>query len=91
MKIEFDPDKRVLTLAERGLDMARAGELFEGDHLTIVDHRKNYGEERLMSVGFIDGRMVFIAWTRRDEAVRVISMRKANEREQAKYNKLLGR
>ena len=89
MKIEFDPDKRVLTLAERGLDMARAGELFEGDHLTIVDHRKNYGEERLMSVGFIDGRMVFIAWTRRDEAVRVISMRKANEREKARLSPIL--
>jgi uncharacterized DUF497 family protein len=30
MKIEFDPDKRVMTLAERGLDMARAAEIFEG-------------------------------------------------------------
>lgn len=91
MEIEFDPAKRVMTLAERGLDMARAGELFDEDHLTIIDNRKDYGEDRFMSVGFIDTRMVFIAWTRRCEAVRIISMRKANDREQAKYNKQLGR
>ncbi len=91
MEIEFDPEKRVMTLAERGLDMARAVEIFDGDHLTIIDDRKDYGEERLMSVGFIDTRMVFIAWTRRGEVIRIISMRKANDREQAKYNRQLGR
>jgi uncharacterized DUF497 family protein len=91
MKIEFDPDKRVMTLAERGLDMARAAEIFEGDHLTVPDDRKDYGEERLVSVGFIDARMVFVAWTQRGDAIRIISMRKANDREQEKYTKQLGR
>ena len=91
MEIEFDPEKRVMTLAERGLDMARAVEIFDGDHLTIIDDRKDYGEERLMSFGFIDPRMVVIAWTRRGEVIRIISMRKANDREQAKYNRQLGR
>jgi uncharacterized DUF497 family protein len=91
MKIEFDPDKRVMTLAERGLDMARAAEIFEGEHLTVSDDRKDYGEKRLISVGFIDTRMVFVAWTQRGDAIRIISMRKANDREQEKYTKQLGR
>lgn len=46
MRIEFDAIKRVMTLAKRGRDMARAGEIFDGDHLTITDDRKDYGEER---------------------------------------------
>ena len=91
MKVEFDPDKRVMTLAERGLDMARAAEIFEGEHLTVPDDRKDYGEKRLISVGFIDTRMVFVAWTQRGDAIRIISMRKANAREQEKYTKQLGR
>lgn len=40
MQVEFDPEKRILTLAERGLDMARAGEIFLEDHLTILDTLK---------------------------------------------------
>jgi uncharacterized DUF497 family protein len=91
MIITFDPAKRLMTLAERGLDMARAGEIFEDDHLTVRDDRRDYGEDRFISVGFLDGRMVFLAWTRRVDALRVISMRKANDREQAKYGKQLGR
>ena len=91
MQVEFDPEKRILTLAERGLDMARAGEIFQDDHLTVPDPRKDYGEERFISVGFLDLRLVFLAWTRRGDKIRIISMRKANEREQQKYIKQLGR
>lgn len=91
MEIEFDPQKRIRTLAERGLDMARANEIFAGVHATVEDTRKDYGETRHMTVGFLDGRMVFIAWTQRNSATRIISMRKANDREQAHYGRLLGR
>ena len=91
MEIEFDPFKRTMTLADRGLDMARAGEIFEANHLTIQDERKDYGEDRFISIGLIDGRMVVIAWTHRGEAIRIISMRKANDREQEKYGERLGR
>lgn len=85
MKIEFDPAKRQATLDHRGLDMARAGEVFDGPHVTIADNREDYGEDRFLSVGFLDARMVFLAWTPRAAARRIISMRKANEREQEKY------
>ena len=43
MEIEFDPFKRTMTLAERGLDMARAGEIFDANHLTVQDERKDLG------------------------------------------------
>lgn len=85
MSIEFDKEKRAATLEVRGLDMARAGEVFEGAHLTFEDKRRDYGEERFITIGFLDKRMVTLAWTPRKGAHRIISMRKTNEREKALY------
>jgi len=68
MKITYDPAKRKATLISRKLDMARASEFFKGDTITIEDDRKDYGEKRYISVGFLDERMVFIAWTQRTQA-----------------------
>ena len=88
MQIEFDSHKRDKTLAVRGLDFARAGEVFEGVNVTFSDSRIDYGEQRFNTVGLLDARMVVIAWTPRGELRRVISMRKANEREQARFSPL---
>ena len=85
MAIEYDPAKRQLTLEARGLDMAQAGPVFEAPHITIEDDRRDYGEIRNLTIGFLEGRMVIIAWTPRANARRLISMRKANAREQKAY------
>ncbi len=85
MKVEYDPSKRAETLSQRDLDMARAPEVFEGDTLSVPDHRFDYGEERFITIGFLDNRMVVLAWTRRADVTRIISMRKANAREQKAY------
>lgn len=88
MQIEFDAEKRDKTLAERGLDFARAGEVFLSPNVTLVDARQDYGEQRFNTVGFLDNRMVVLAWTQRGPARRIISMRKANEREQKRFGAL---
>ena len=44
MQTEFDATKRAATLESRGLDMARAGEVFAGATLTVEDDRRDYGE-----------------------------------------------
>lgn len=85
MNIEYPPLKRDATLAERGLDMARAAEIFEGATLTVEDDRQDYGETRQITIGFLDNRMVVMVWTQRGTARRIISLRKANEREQKAY------
>ena len=87
MRIEFDSAKRDKTLAERGLDFARAGEVFEGIHLTAPDSRQNYTEDRFITLGHLKGRLVVLVWTPRDEVRRIISMRKANDREKAFYDR----
>ena len=65
--------------------MARADDVFVDDTLTVEDDRRDYGEDRFITVGFLDGTMVVLVWTPRGEAYRIISMRKANERERALY------
>jgi uncharacterized DUF497 family protein len=85
VQIEFDPDKRDKALTERGLDFARASEVFAGWHFTAEDAREDYSEPRYITLGKLDSRMVVMVWTPRGEARRIISMRKANEREQARY------
>ena len=81
MQTEFDRSKRDRTLAERGLDFARAGEVFAGRHLTRRDLRQDYAENRFVTIGWLDARLVVMVWTPRGEVRRIISMRKANERE----------
>ena len=86
MRIEFDPAKRAEILRKRGLDLADAGQVFGDEILTVEDDREDYGEPRLVTIGRIAGRMFFVVWTPRGGARRIISMRKANDREIARYS-----
>ena len=88
--VEFDNTKREITLFTRGLDMARANEVFDKSHLDQIDVRKDYGEARIRTFGYLDKRPVFIVWTYRGNIRRIISMRRANEREIQKYEGRLG-
>ena len=90
MQIEYDQAKRDKTLVKRGLDFARAGEVFAGPTLDLPDDRSDYGEPRVISFGVLDERMVVLVWTERKSARRIISMRKANEREIESFSKALG-
>ena len=65
--------------------MARANEIFAGNTITIEDDRMDYGERRLITVGLLEERMIVLVWTPRGEVRRIISMRKANAREQKIY------
>jgi uncharacterized protein len=87
MDIEFDQTKRDKTLQERGLDFARADEVFDGHHFTGLDPRPGYSELRFITTGLLDGRMVVMVWTLRGASRRIISLRKANEREISRYSK----
>ena len=91
VKITYDPAKRQKTLAERGLDFEDAPEIFAGITMTLEDDRQDYGEVRYQTYGRLGQRLVTLIWTERDGARHIISMRKCNEREQARYGDDLDR
>jgi uncharacterized protein (DUF4415 family)/uncharacterized DUF497 family protein len=70
MKITYDPVKRAVTLAERGIDFEDAAEVFSGDTMDYPDDRRDYGELRMLTVGHLRGRMVIVVWTLRGSAAR---------------------
>jgi uncharacterized protein len=82
MDITFGPAKRELARRHRGLDFARAGEVFDGRTATVVDNRFDYGETRFITAGYLDGRLVVMVWTQRDKARHIISMRHCHAKEE---------
>ena len=89
MRITFDPAKREKTRADRGLDFDDARIVFAGTTLEIEDTRKDYGETRIICYGRLEGRMVVVGYAPRGADRHIFSMRKANEREQARIAPLL--
>ncbi|WP_232824241.1 BrnT family toxin [Blastomonas sp. UPD001] len=61
-----------------------------GPTFTQEDTRHDYPESRFQTYGLLDGRLVMVAWTPVPQGARVISMRKCNDREQAKFTSRLG-
>ena len=90
MRFEWDEAKNQANRRKHGLDFADAPLVFAGPILTFEDQRRPYGEQRYLTVGTLAGRMVVIAHTLRGDATRIISMRKANARESARYQERLG-
>lgn len=91
MKISFDLAKRNRTFEERGLAFEDAALVFNGQTLDQIDERFDYPEERIITAGYLTGRLVIVVWTARDDARHIISMRKANEREQKSFAQRLGK
>lgn len=83
---DWDEPKRQANLAKHGVDFAAIAGF---DWLTAeiwMDERFDYGEERKVALGMIGERLYFIAYTERGTARRLISLRKANERERQRWN-----
>lgn len=88
--ITWDEHKRHANLAKHGLDFVGAEVIFDDFMLVFEDDREAYGEARYFALGVKSGRVVALVYTERGERVRLISLRKATHREQARYFKERG-
>ena len=61
--------------------------MFDGTEKTAPDRRFDYPEPRNLTYGYLRGRLVAVVWIEIAKGIRVISMRKANDREQASFQK----
>jgi len=90
LRYEWDEEKNRSNHEKHGVRFEDAPAVFAGPCVTFEDNRVDYGEERFITLGRLDGRTVVIAHTLRGAANRIISMRKANRREKEIYEKRLG-
>lgn len=77
-------------MAHRGLDFEDAVRVFDGLTAEVKDTRRDYGEPRIICFGLLQGRLVVIGYTPRGAVRHVFSMRKANDREQARFAPYFG-
>ena len=89
MRCDWDEAKNRSNIAKHGLNFEDAELVFSGQCVTFEDDRFDYGEERLITLGFLAGRLVVIAHAPREDGTRIISMRKANRYEQKIYQERL--
>jgi len=75
----WDKSKRVENLAKHCIDLAELESAFDFPMVTVEDDRLADGEQRLQSLAFWRGRVVFLVWTERQDAAHLISCRYADK------------
>ena len=87
MGFEWDDAKNLLNIEKHGISFEEAVRVFAGVYLSRIDTRENYGEVREITIGMIAETVVaVVVHTNRDEAIRIVSARKANKRERSDYH-----
>lgn len=85
MKIAFDPAKDASNEAKHGVSLALAADFEWESSVVWMDERKDYGEPRMCAIGYIGLRLYCMVFVERSGARRIISLRKANQREVQRY------
>jgi len=86
MSFEWDNDKQQNNLQKHGVDFLDVVRIFSKPVLEWIDTRKDYGEERIMTIGFDEENYFVVVSTRRGENRRIISAWKAGKDEKEKYH-----
>lgn len=87
MDIEFDPAKDAANRVKHGLSLAQAAEFEMTSAIVEVDARRDYGEVRYRAFGRIEGVGHCLVFTPKGRTVRVISFRRAHEKEMRRYGR----
>ncbi len=85
MEFEWDEEKRLSNIIKHGFDFTGIEKVFDGEIVTILDNRFDYDEERFITFGLFDGRVIAIIHTESDIMIRIISVRKATTNEEKNY------
>lgn len=85
MSYEWDERKRSSNIKKHSIDFVDVPEVFDGDIVLLPDERFDYDEPRFVAIGILKSVVVVIAYTERDENIRIISARKATKNEQIYY------
>jgi uncharacterized DUF497 family protein len=88
MRFEWDEQKRLSNIAKHGIDFLLASELFDGRLRLDLDSPRG-NEQRILSIGQLQDKLIAIARTLRGkDVVRIISARRARHEEERAYRQL---
>ncbi|KXU39017.1 hypothetical protein AXE65_10785 [Ventosimonas gracilis] len=85
MKIEFDPAKDAINRNKHGISLGEAARIDWDNVVAWPDRRFDYGEDRISGLGYLGDRLYAVIFVDRGDIRRVISLRKANKREEKTY------
>jgi uncharacterized protein len=86
-KFQWNDAKAARNVADHGVTFESARSVFKDPFaLDWLDESENYGEDRFAAIGLSEGRMLFVAYTMKGEAIRIISARLAEPFERRKYH-----
>lgn len=85
MKITFDSAKNTINIDKHGVSLAMAEEFEWEESVTWPDSRYDYREFRIIGLGYIGDRLYNMVFVDRGEERRIVSLRKANQREVKRY------
>jgi uncharacterized DUF497 family protein len=85
MEFDWDENKRNEIIQKRGVDIVYAALIFENYVLTWRDERRDYGEERLVSLGLVGGDPYIVVHTERNGVTRLITAWKGGRNDFGKY------
>ena len=86
MEFEWDPAKDEANQSKHGISFLAAKAILESPHLIFESHREN--EERWGAIGLLNEKTVVLFFTRRENRIRIISIRRARPNEERKYREL---
>lgn len=82
---EWDEEKRQKNIEKHGIDFADAVRIYDGFTIKIRSTKVDYGEERFVTIGLLDGIEVAVINTPRNRRIRIISVRRARVKERILY------
>ena len=86
LSFEWDDEKATANLTKHGVPFDEAAAVFlDVNRLDRYDGRENYGEDRFLTIGLVNDFELAIAYTLRNDTIRIISARKATRHEQRDY------
>ena len=86
MKFEWDEKKRQANLEKHGIDFLEAEIIFSHPMIVKPDRRRDYQEDRWAALGKLNTNVVYVAYAKRGENIRLISLRQANRKERKLYD-----
>lgn len=85
MEITYDADKNNRNIEERGLPFDRVADFDFETPLYAIDDRHEYGENRVVAIGYLEDRLHVLCFVETENGIRLISFHKANSREVKHY------